>query len=154
MRTCSPLKAPKFGSIHPSPCKSLPTSGTTCYFECNHGFLADGGVKTALCGIDGNWNVNETSILKCRGKPYSLVLSCSTVLRTHICILLVTSNLLSLVRNNKKNFIHWVKRLVTNDIIILAPVIQKVHNGNIYQWLNLVFLIVILWIVIYPIGSI
>ena len=75
VRTCSPLKAPKFGSIHPSPCKSLPTSGTTCHFECNHGFLADGGVKTALCGIDGNWNINETSILECRGKPYSLVFS-------------------------------------------------------------------------------
>ena len=71
MRTCSPLKAPKFGSVHPSLCKSLPTSGTTCYFECNHGgFLADGGVKTAFCGTDGNWNMNETSILKCRGKPY------------------------------------------------------------------------------------
>ena len=79
MRTCSPLKAPKFGSIHPSPCKSLPTSGTTCYFECNHGFLADGGVKTAFCGIDGNWNINETSILKCRGKPYSLAFSARQV---------------------------------------------------------------------------
>ena len=73
MRKCSPLKAPKFGSIHPSQCTSLPTSGTACYFECNHGSLADGGVTTALCGTDGNWNKNETSVLKCRGKPHIFV---------------------------------------------------------------------------------
>jgi len=51
-------------------CTSFPVSGTVCYFECRYGFLGNGGTTNILCGNDGKWSKNESSILKCLGKGF------------------------------------------------------------------------------------
>ena len=61
--------APKFGFIYPHMCESLPISGTSCYVECKHGFISNGGVNVMHCGKDGKWNKDESLILKCLGIP-------------------------------------------------------------------------------------
>lgn len=70
VRSCSSLSAPRFGFIYPHMCTSFPVSGTVCYFECRHGFLGNGGTTDMLCGNDGKWSKNESSILKCLGKCF------------------------------------------------------------------------------------
>ena len=70
VRSCSSLSAPHYGFIYPHMCTSFPVSGTVCYFECRHGFLGNGGTTTILCGNDGKWSKNESSILRCLGKHF------------------------------------------------------------------------------------
>lgn len=68
VRSCSSLSAPQYGFIFPHMCTSYPVSGTVCYFECRHGFFGNGGTTEILCGNDGKWSKNESSILQCLGK--------------------------------------------------------------------------------------
>ncbi|XP_067018332.1 uncharacterized protein [Acropora muricata] len=65
IRSCSSLSAPQYGFIYPHMCTSYPVSGTVCYFECRHGFFGNGGTTEILCGNDGKWSKNESSILQC-----------------------------------------------------------------------------------------
>ena len=51
-------------------CTVSPDSGTVCSFECRHGFSENGGVSMILCGNDGNWTKNESSILQCLGNCF------------------------------------------------------------------------------------
>ena len=51
-------------------CTVSPHSGTVCSFECRHGFSGNGGVNKILCGNDGNWTKNESSILQCLGTRF------------------------------------------------------------------------------------
>ena len=67
VRSCSSLSAPQNGYIYPHLCTFLPVVGTVCHFECRHGFSGNGGVSTILCGSDGNWTKDESSILQCLG---------------------------------------------------------------------------------------
>ena len=51
-------------------CTVSPDSGTVCSFECRHGFSENGGISSILCGNDGNWTKNESSILQCLGNHF------------------------------------------------------------------------------------
>ena len=70
VRSCSSLSAPQNGFIYPHVCTVSPDSGTVCSFECRHGFSENGGVSMILCGNDGNWTKNESSILQCLGNCF------------------------------------------------------------------------------------
>jgi len=104
-------------------CTFSPVSGTVCYFECRHGFLGNGGTTEILCGNDGNWNKNESSILQCLDLTPPVFISCPSDIRASINI-------------NSTALVNWTEPVALDNsdlapqVTVFPAGISPPHNFN------------------------
>ena len=69
VQRCSVLSAPEHAWISPWFCSTeRPIYGRSCKVGCHTGFREISGVDQFLCGSNGEWSNDTSTILECEGK--------------------------------------------------------------------------------------